>query len=173
MFLFVFCLRNKSSIKYLRNWGNGEGVTQKVHRCVQGGMGITPQVYHTHLHYFFSCLCFMVLLNLTFIQISFFYFKLFIRTKVSQNAFHSNYRCTLYFSVIPYFEKILCSIAHLINYFTSIFTELVLYYCHFCYCYLMLLLRRASSILEDRIRNFTKGSDQHKTKKNPIEVIYR
>ena len=32
MFLFVFCLRNRPSIKYVRNWGNGVGSHPK---CVE------------------------------------------------------------------------------------------------------------------------------------------
>ena len=48
-------------------------------------------------------------------EISFFYFKLLFRTKVSQNAFN---------------------FAQVHQYFTSIFEELVLYYCCCCYCYL-------------------------------------
>ena len=37
MVLFVFWLRNKSSIKYVRNWGNGGDVIKNAHRYVQGG----------------------------------------------------------------------------------------------------------------------------------------
>ena len=49
MFLFVSWLRNRPSIKYLSNWGNGVGHP----KCVQvrtGGEG-----YHA-----FSCFCLMV-----------------------------------------------------------------------------------------------------------------
>ena len=35
MFLFVFWLRSRPSIKYMHNWGNREGVIQNVYRCVQ------------------------------------------------------------------------------------------------------------------------------------------
>ena len=44
-------------------------------------------------------------------EINFFLFKLLFRTKVSQNSFNFNLRQTLNFSVTPYFEKILCSVA--------------------------------------------------------------
>ena len=36
MFLYAFWLRNRPSINYVRYWGNGGGVMQNVHRCVQG-----------------------------------------------------------------------------------------------------------------------------------------
>ena len=34
-FLFVFWLRNRPSIKYLRNWGNRGGIIQNMYRYVQ------------------------------------------------------------------------------------------------------------------------------------------
>ena len=87
--------------------------------CVQvrtGGEGYHASCVRKHLHYLFSCFCLMVScficsFNLTFIQkgcdrqkwlffsnkinfccneISFFYFKLFFRTKVRQNSFNLN-----------------------------------------------------------------------------------
>ena len=39
MFLFVFWLRNRPSIKCVRTWGNGGGVMQNVHCSVQGEGG--------------------------------------------------------------------------------------------------------------------------------------
>ena len=60
MFLFVFWLRNRPSIKYLRNWGNGgEGHPE----CVQvrtEGEGCHASCIRTHLHYLFSYFCLMV-----------------------------------------------------------------------------------------------------------------
>ena len=51
MFLFVFWLRNRPSIKCVHNWGNGggraEGVIQNVYRCVQGEKGVTPHLLYT------------------------------------------------------------------------------------------------------------------------------
>ena len=43
MFLFVFCLRNRSSIKYVRNWGNGGG-SFKMFLGATGGEG-----YHVYV----------------------------------------------------------------------------------------------------------------------------
>ena len=36
---FGFWLKNKPSIKYVSNWGNGMGLNQNVYRCVQGKEG--------------------------------------------------------------------------------------------------------------------------------------
>ena len=60
MFLFVFWLSNRPSIKHLCNWGNGGEVHPK---CVQ--VRKRGEVYHascvrTHLRYLFSCFCLMV-----------------------------------------------------------------------------------------------------------------
>ena len=78
----------------------------------------------------------------------FFYFKLFFRTKFSQNAFNFNqiesyvcsiFQCDILLSRNPVQRG---TKIYLINYFTSIFTELVLYYCCCCYSYLILLLQQ-------------------------------
>ena len=49
MLLFIFWLRNRPSIKYVRNWGNGGGHP----KCVQvrtGGEGYHTSYARTHLH---------------------------------------------------------------------------------------------------------------------------
>ena len=59
MFLFVFWLRKKPSIKYLHNWGNGGGHP----KCAQvrtGGEGYHASCVRRHLHNLFSCFFLMV-----------------------------------------------------------------------------------------------------------------
>ena len=104
-FLFVFWLRNRSFIKYLRNWGNGRSGRshKKVYRCLHGERGITSHVCVRTYTISFIFLPYGVLFylkkfnlhTLTFnlhgsvsVVISFFYFKLFFLTKVSQNVFN-------------------------------------------------------------------------------------
>ena len=53
MFLFAFWLRNRPSIKYVRNQGNGGGHPK-------GGERYHASCVRTHLHYLFSCFCHMV-----------------------------------------------------------------------------------------------------------------
>ena len=53
MFLFVFWLRNRPSIKYVRRQGNGGGHPK-------GGERYHASCVRTHLHYLFSCFCHMV-----------------------------------------------------------------------------------------------------------------
>ena len=115
MFLFVFWLRNRPSIKYVRNQGNGEG-SSKMFTDAYRGRGVSRFMCTYALTSLFMFLSYGVLFylqkfNLTFIQkgcvcqkwlffsneinfccheLSFFYFKLFFRTKVSQNAFNFN-----------------------------------------------------------------------------------
>ena len=45
MFLFVFWLRKRPSIKYVRNQGNGGGIIQNVYKCLHGERCITLHVY--------------------------------------------------------------------------------------------------------------------------------
>ena len=84
-------------------------------KCLQmrkGGEGYHASCVRTHLHYLFSCFCLMVScficrnltlpsfkkgvlffsneINFCCNEISFFYFKLLFRTKVSQNGFNFN-----------------------------------------------------------------------------------
>ena len=57
MFLFVFWLRNRPSIKYVRGMEGGHP------KCVQvrtGGKGYHASCVCTHLRYLFSCFCLMV-----------------------------------------------------------------------------------------------------------------
>ena len=83
-------------------------------------------------------------------EISFLYFKLFYQTKVSKNAFDFNQKISQVYSTIFYCHTLLrnnpvqrSTETYLINYFTFIFTELVLCYCYYCcYCYLLLLLQQ-------------------------------
>ena len=115
MFLFVFWLRKRPFIKCIRNQGNGGG-SCKMCTCTCRGEGYYASCVRMHLHYLISCFCLMVSCfvcrNLTLAsfkkgvcqkwllfsneinfycnEISFFYFKLFFRNKVSQNAFNLN-----------------------------------------------------------------------------------
>ena len=62
MFLYVFWLRNRPSIKYVRNWENG-GEVWLDSKCVQvhtEGEGYHTLCVRTHLHYLFSCFYLMV-----------------------------------------------------------------------------------------------------------------
>ena len=59
MFLFVFWLRNRPSIKYVRNQGNG-GAHSKCVQVRTGGEGYHASCVRTHLHYLFKCFCLMV-----------------------------------------------------------------------------------------------------------------
>ena len=45
MFLFVYWLRNRLSIKYLRNWGNGEGSSRMCTDAYRGGGGLWKMVH--------------------------------------------------------------------------------------------------------------------------------
>ena len=54
-----FCLRNKPSIKYVRNWGNGGG-SSKMWIGAYKGRGVSRLMWRTHWHYLFSCFCLMV-----------------------------------------------------------------------------------------------------------------
>ena len=68
-----------------------------------------------------------------FLFINLFFAKL---AKTLSIFLQQNVKSILYFSVIPYFEKILCSVGQEIRY-----TELFWYYCHcYCHCYPMLSL---------------------------------
>ena len=51
MLLFVIWFRNRQSIKYIRNWGNGGEVIQNVCRCVQreGSWKICHKIIRTTL----------------------------------------------------------------------------------------------------------------------------
>ena len=116
MFLFVFWLRNRPSIKYVRNQGNGEG-SSKMFTDAYRGRGVSRFMctYALTLSLFmflsYGVLFYLQKFNLTFIQkgcvcqkwlffsneinfycneISLFYFQLFFRTKVSQNGFNFN-----------------------------------------------------------------------------------
>ena len=86
-------------------------------------------------------------------EISFFYFKLFFRTKVSQNAFNFNQIESQVYSIFQcdtllWKNRVQRSTEiYLINYFTSIFTELVLYYCYCCYCSLMQTFVRTVTLI--------------------------
>ena len=63
MFLFVFWLRNRPPIKYLRNWGIGGGWGVGHPKCLQvhtGGEGYPASCVRTYLRYLFSCFCLMV-----------------------------------------------------------------------------------------------------------------
>ena len=72
-------------------------------------------------------------------EISFFYFKLLFPTKVTRRVLiliKQNLMYTLSFSLTPQCHTEI----YLRGYFTSIFTDIVLYYGYCCcYCYLMLL----------------------------------
>ena len=48
MFLFIFWLRNRPSIKYVSNSGNEEGVIQNVYRCEQEE-GVEKSVINTYV----------------------------------------------------------------------------------------------------------------------------
>ena len=78
MFLFVFWLTNRPSIKYIRNQENGGGgerggaVIQNVYRCVQGERSKTPHVFvrtYTISFHVFGLWCLLfVEIYLSFIQ---------------------------------------------------------------------------------------------------------
>ena len=112
--VFVFWLRNRPPWSMYLTRGM-EGVIQNVYRCVQGDKGITSHVYVRTYTISFHIFCLMVSCfiyrNLTLPSfkkgqkwlffsneinfccneiIFFFYFKLFFRTKISQNAFNFN-----------------------------------------------------------------------------------
>ena len=59
MFLFVFWLRSRSSIKYLSNWGN-KGDHPKYAQVRTGGEGHRTSCDRTHVHFLFSCCYLMV-----------------------------------------------------------------------------------------------------------------
>ena len=59
MFLFVFWLRNRPFIKYVRNLGNGEGHPKCVQVCT-GWEEYHASCVRTHLHYLFSFFCLVV-----------------------------------------------------------------------------------------------------------------
>ena len=116
MVLFVFWLRVRPSIKYLNNWGNEAGSSEM---CTggYGGRRVSRLMctYALTLSLFillsYGVLFYVRKFNLIFIQklcvcqkclffsnkiksccheIRFFYFKLFFRTRVSQNIFNFN-----------------------------------------------------------------------------------
>ena len=115
MFLFFFWLRNRPSINYVRNC-EMEGGHRKYVQVRTGEKGYHAIFVRTHLHYLFSCFCLTVSCficrSLTLIwfkkgvfvrheifsnetnfcchETSFFYFKLFFRTKVSKKGFSFN-----------------------------------------------------------------------------------
>ena len=51
MLLFVHWLRNRPSIKYLRNWGNGGRIIQIAYTCVQGegSLKIDHKILNTYV----------------------------------------------------------------------------------------------------------------------------
>ena len=109
--LFVFWLRNRPSIKYVHKYGNAGGHP----KCIQVHTrreGYHTSCVHTQLQLLFSCFCVLVSCftcrNLTLPS-----FKkgLFVRDGYAFNLKQINLIYTLYFSVAPYFEKILCSTA--------------------------------------------------------------
>ena len=136
-----------------------EGVIQNVYRCVQGERGTRFMCTYALILSLFMFLSYGVLfylqkwlffsngINFCCNEISFFYFKLLFRTKVSQSGFnfnqiepqvYSKFQCDTLLWENPVQRS---TEIYLIGYFTSIFTDIVLYYCHCCcYCYLMLLL---------------------------------
>ena len=94
-------------------WGGGGGEAPKCLQMLTGGYGYHASCVSTHLHYLFSCFCFMlscfVCRNLTFpsfkkgafvrncyfspmrsisvvMKLAFFNFKFLLETKVSQSA---------------------------------------------------------------------------------------
>ena len=134
MYLFVFWLRNRPSIKYARNEVNGG----------EEGFMCTGFMCKYALHYLFSCFCLMVScficrnltlpsfknskkvclsemvifsskINFCCDEISFFFtLNCFSEPKLAKTVLiliKQNLRYTLKFSVTPYFEKILCSVA--------------------------------------------------------------
>ena len=117
--LIIFWLRNSLSIKYVRNWGN-EGVHPKCVQVRTTGKGITPNVMCTYALISFKNGVFVRFfskeINFCCQDISFFYFKLFCRTRVSQNDFNFNQIESLgilYIWVwsLPFLSKSLCSVA--------------------------------------------------------------
>ena len=141
MFLFVFWLRNRSSIKYVRNQGNGGGPSKMfIDGCRGRGVSRFMCRYALTLSLFMLLFCdvlfYLQKANLNFIQkgcvcqkrlffsneIKFccneirFFFTLncFFEPTLAKTVLiltKQNLRHTLYFSVTPYFEKILCSVA--------------------------------------------------------------
>ena len=101
-----------------------------------------------------SCVCQKRLVfpkELNFCRHKICFFNFFCKPKLARTLLISikqHLRYTLYFSMISYFEKTMCSVAQEIRYtllflfyityyLIPIFTEFAWYY---CYCYLMLLL---------------------------------
>ena len=142
MFLFVFWLRNRSSIKYVHNQRNGRG-SSEMRKGAYRGRGVSHLMctYALTLSLFiflsYGVLFYLQKFNHTFIQkgyvcqkqlffsneinfccndISLFCFKLVFRTKVSQNAFIFNQiECfkTLTITVVDALEQLCFTFAQL------------------------------------------------------------
>ena len=126
MFLFVFWLRNRPSIKYVHNWGTG-GRSLKI--CT-GTYKKRGRAYHRDL---------FDKLNFSEYDIRMFLFVFWLKNRPSikyvrkwgKGGGHQKWVQIRTGGEVAHTTEI-----YLINYFTSIFTELVLYYCFCCYyCY--------------------------------------